>query len=112
MNLDLKYSSIILLFLFAATFRCSGQQALTPLNPAVEAPAKHAYQNLIIIDAADVRNTIPHTMFGTCIEDVNHEIYGGLYGQLIMGESFEEPASGVNYNEWTKYGGYWAADRE
>ena len=102
MNLDLKYSSIILLFLFAATFRCSGQQALTPLDS----------QNHIIIDAADVRNTIPHTMFGTCIEDVNHEIYGGLYGQLIMGESFEEPASGVNYNEWKKYGGYWAADRE
>ena len=29
-----------------------------------------------------------------------------------MGESFEEPASGVNYNEWKKYGGYWAADRQ
>ena len=84
---------IVLLFLFAAIFRSSGQQH-------------------IVIDAADVRNTIPSTMFGTCIEDVNHEIYGGLYGQLIMGESFEEPASGVNYNEWKKYGGYWAADRE
>jgi alpha-L-arabinofuranosidase len=27
---------------------------------------------------------------GACIEDVNHEIYGGLYSQLLFGESFEE----------------------
>ncbi len=66
----------------------------------------------ITVDAADIRNTIPATMFGSCMEDVNHEIYGGLYAQLIMGESFEEPASGINYNEWTKHGGYWAADHE
>jgi alpha-L-arabinofuranosidase len=105
-------ASIILLFLYAGTLRCYGQQAPYPLNSAVEAPAKNPSQNHIIIDAADVRNNIPQTMFGTCIEDVNHEIYGGLYGQMIMGESFEEPASGVNYNEWKKYGGYWAADRE
>lgn len=89
----------VLLLFFAGILRCVGQQVL------------HT-QNHITVDAADVLNTIPHTMFGTCIEDVNHEIYGGLYAQLIMGESFEEPASGVNYNEWKKYGGYWAADRE
>jgi hypothetical protein len=27
------------------------------------------------------------------IEYLNHEIYGGLYSQLVFGESFEEPAS-------------------
>lgn len=27
---------------------------------------------------------------GACIEDVNHEMYGGLYSQMIFGESFEE----------------------
>ena len=26
------------------------------------------------------------------LEDVNHELYGGLYSQLVFGESFEEPA--------------------
>ena len=93
-------SSIILFFIFAGTFHCAGQQAVHPVN------------DHITVDAADVRNTIPHTLFGTCIEDVNHEVYGGLYAQLIMGESFEEPASGINYNEWKKYGGYWAADKE
>ncbi len=29
---------------------------------------------------------------GACIEDVNHEIYGGLYSQMLFGESFQEPA--------------------
>jgi alpha-L-arabinofuranosidase len=28
---------------------------------------------------------------GVCLEDVNHEIYGGLYSQMIFGESFQEP---------------------
>ena len=28
---------------------------------------------------------------GACIEDVNHEIYGGIYSQMIFGESFQEP---------------------
>ena len=30
-------------------------------------------------------------MTGACIEDVNHEIYGGLYSQMVFGESFQEP---------------------
>jgi hypothetical protein len=29
---------------------------------------------------------------GACIEDVNHELYGGIDGQMIYGESFAEPA--------------------
>ena len=66
----------------------------------------------IRVDAAKVLNDIPATVYGSCIEDVNHEIYGGLYDQLIMGESFEEPASGLNGHLWRKCGGYWAADRE
>src|SRR2546425_904615 len=30
---------------------------------------------------------------GVCLEDVNHEVYGGIYSQMIFGESFQEPAS-------------------
>jgi hypothetical protein len=30
-------------------------------------------------------------MTGVCIEDVNHEIYGGIYSQMVFGESFQEP---------------------
>ncbi|CAK9060530.1 unnamed protein product [Durusdinium trenchii] len=31
-------------------------------------------------------------LVGAGIEDVNHELYGGLYSQMLVGESFEEPA--------------------
>lgn len=61
-----------------------------------------AQQNRISVDAGTVMNSIAPTLFGSCMEDVNHEIYGGLYDQKIMGESFEEPASGTNYNNWKK----------
>jgi hypothetical protein len=42
-------------------------------------------------------------MTGACIEDVNHEVYGGIYSQMIFGECFAEPAGegGVS--------GMWAA---
>src|SRR5262245_44257895 len=45
---------------------------------------------------------------GACIEDVNHEIYGGLYSQMVFGESFQEPP---NFPERVKgfrpLGGRW-----
>ncbi len=46
----------------------------------------------IIIHANDVTVTSlsPH-MVGGGIEDVNHELIGGIYTQLVFGESFEEP---------------------
>lgn len=33
---------------------------------------------------------------GACLEDVDHEVYGGLYSQMIYGESFEEPAMSID----------------
>jgi len=39
--------------------------------------------------------TIP-TLYGANLEDVNHELYGGIWSQMIFGESFsEEPRSTV-----------------
>lgn len=32
---------------------------------------------------------------GACMEDVNHELYGGIWSQMIFGESFAEPAEKV-----------------
>ncbi len=60
----------------------------------------------IVVSPGTVVNKITPWMTGSCIEDVNHEIYGGLYAQRIFGESFEEPpASPVG--GWTAYGGDW-----
>ena len=44
---------------------------------------------------------------GACIEDVNHEIYGGLYSQMVFGESFQEPPITANPPGFTSYGGIW-----
>src|SRR5580692_10070149 len=46
----------------------------------------------IHIQANHVVEPVSHLLTGACIEDVNHEIYGGLYSQMIFGESFQEPA--------------------
>ena len=44
----------------------------------------------ITIHADQVQHPISRYLTGACIEDVNHEIYGGLYSQMIFGESFQE----------------------
>ena len=37
-----------------------------------------------------VKSEVPRTLYGTGMEDVNHEIYGGLDAQRLYDESFEE----------------------
>ncbi|KAA6351957.1 Intracellular exo-alpha-(1-_5)-L-arabinofuranosidase [termite gut metagenome] len=66
-----------------------------------------AQQSRITIDAADVKNHISPLMYGSCIEDVNHEIYGGLYDQKIFGESFEEDFGGMTIAGFENFGGKW-----
>jgi hypothetical protein len=58
-------------------------------QPQAPAPA----QQKAIIEVRADKATIPvsRLLTGACIEDVNHEIYGGLYSQMVFGESFQEP---------------------
>src|SRR5262249_36134978 len=48
-------------------------------------------------------------MTGVCIEDVNHEIYGGISSQMVFGESFQEPPA-TAIEGFTAYGGDGATD--
>ena len=59
------------------------------------------------VDASQVLKRISPLLYGSCIEDVNHEIYGGLYDQKIFGESFEEPTVGINFEGFSEYEGSW-----
>ena len=61
----------------------------------------------LTIDASRVIKRISPLLYGSCIEDVNHEIYGGLYDQKIFGESFEEPFAGINFVGFSKFEGSW-----
>ncbi len=63
-----------------------------------------------MVDAGHVINHVTPWLYGSCIEDVNHEIYGGLYDQKLFGEGFEEPPAATNFAGWTAYGGAWRAD--
>ena len=60
-----------------------------------------AQDAVIRVDAGKVENKITPYLYGACMEDVNHEIYGGLYDQKIFGESFEEPVSMDNFIGFT-----------
>lgn len=77
--------------------------ALTALSISSPVPGS---DSAIHITPARVLNRISPWMYGSCIEDVNHEIYGGLYAQRIYGESFEEPP-GSPIGGWLGYGGDW-----
>ncbi|RFS19524.1 DUF1080 domain-containing protein [Chitinophaga silvatica] len=68
------------------------------------------HNNNITVEANNVLNTITPHLYGSNIEDVNHEIYGGFYEQRIFGESFEEPAVGVNFRDWKRYTGFWTSN--
>ena len=44
----------------------------------------------VTVDETKVRAEVPRTLYGTGMEAVNHEIYGGLDAQRLYDESFEE----------------------
>ncbi len=68
-----------------------------------------AEEATIVVEAGKPTHRITRTMTGACLEDVNHEVYGGLYSQMIFGESFQEPPAPVPLKGFTSYEGSWRA---
>ena len=66
-----------------------------------------AQEAAITVDADQVLHPISPYLTGACLEDVNHEVYGGLYSQMIFGESFQEPAPSEPLAGFAEYGGAW-----
>jgi alpha-L-arabinofuranosidase len=62
---------------------------------------------MIRVHADKVGHAVSPHMTGMCIEDVNHEIYGGLYSQMVFGESFAEPARVIGPAGFEAFGGTW-----
>ena len=78
-------------------YTIDAQEALAgpkPSNPNIlfsaRPPEGGAGEASVTVDAAKVRGHVNPMVYGACFEDLNHEIYGGLYAQMIFGESFEE----------------------
>jgi hypothetical protein len=61
----------------------------------------------IKVDASNVLGRVSRHLTGACLEDVNHEIYGGLYSQMVFGESFQEPVPPPPIIGFTSLGGSW-----
>jgi hypothetical protein len=63
----------------------------------------------IRIDARGPGRAVSPYMAGACIEDVNHEVYGGIYSQMVFGESFQEPPTTSPVKGFAAFGGEWNA---
>lgn len=63
-----------------------------------------AQQTTIDIDATRTLHTVSPYLTGSCLEDVNHEVYGGIYSQMIFGESFAEPVPQVPIKDFKVFG--------
>lgn len=61
----------------------------------------------LTVDASAVVADVSPLIYGAGTEDVNHEIYGGLYDQRIFGEGFEELAV-MDIRDFTAYDSPWA----
>jgi Alpha-L-arabinofuranosidase C-terminal domain/3-keto-disaccharide hydrolase/Alpha-L-arabinofuranosidase 1 domain len=55
---------------------------------------------------------VSRTMTGACIEDVNHELYGGIYTQMVFGESFQEPPLSEPPDGFAAYDGLWEVGQD
>jgi alpha-L-arabinofuranosidase len=64
----------------------------------------------IHVDTQQVLGPISAYLTGACIEDVNHEIYGGIYSQMVFGESFQEPAAESPVSHFSVFDGDWRLD--
>ena len=73
----------------------------------ISEPRAYSEEEIIEIQANRVLHPISRLLTGACIEDVNHEIYGGIYSQMIFGESFQEPPSSNPPRGFKAFGGQW-----
>lgn len=58
------------------------------------------------------RGEISPWLYGACMEDVNHELYGGIWSQMIFGESFAEPAEALIPEGFKAAGGFWKTESD
>ena len=71
-----------------------------------------AQEAQIEVHAERVLHPVSRYLTGACIEDVNHEQYGGIDSQMIFGESFAEPAPLPPLKGFETFGGKWTVEPE
>ncbi len=66
----------------------------------------------ITIHADQVLHRVSRYLTSACIEDVNHEVYGGIDSQMVFGESFAEPPPQPPLKGFSVFGGKWTLAEE
>ena len=72
--------------------------------------AETAQELCLRVRADQSAGPVSRYLTGVCIEDVNHEIYGGLYSQMLYGESFQESPVSEPPQGFDGIEGTWRAD--
>lgn len=80
--------------------------ALAPSCVLLASTAR-SQEAVIRVDAKRVLGPVSRYLTGACIEDVNHEIYGGIYSQMVFGESFQEPSAESPVQGFSVFDGRW-----
>jgi hypothetical protein len=62
---------------------------------------------VVHVDTRQVLGSLSPYLTGACIEDVNHEIYGGIFSQMVFGESFQEPPVESPVRGFSVFDGAW-----
>ncbi len=94
-------TGILMVLLAAMLSTPSGQSGGLPQGQAGEPKVS------IRVDLRLPGKPVSKYLTGACIEDVNHEIYGGIYSQMIFGESFQEPSLQFPAKGFSAFGGEW-----
>ena len=66
----------------------------------------------VSVDVSKVIAEVPRTLYGTGMEDVNHEICGGLDAQRLYDESFEEQEIGPTAGNGARPSPFWVCGRQ
>jgi len=61
----------------------------------------------VTVDPTKKTGSVSNLLYGSCMEDVNHELYGGIWSQMIFGESFEEAGELLPGAPFSAAGGSW-----
>lgn len=85
-----------------------GQAVPLPAPTLASTAGTRAQEARITVQADQTIGQVSRLLTGACIEDVNHEIYGGIYSQMIFGESFQEPPASVPPSGFRAFGGSWS----
>lgn len=82
------------------------------LTTLVALTSVQAQEVRIRVQADSAIGPVSRFLTGACIEDVNHEQYGGIDSQMVFGESFAEPPPQPPLSGFSIFGGKWTVGSE